>query len=179
MNSLAFSAAPIAGFMAISGGQAERSRTRSMAEARSAAQDWLVFAAALSRDPNARDVRGPDRSTSGGPKGIKLPECWHSRDGRESGPTAKFGLVNILKQAPARWMRPGSENRGSTLILLRERLKPAETLPGMALWELGVSLAARVARSAKRNSTYWESDFLSGLCHRVVDSDLEHGTAPS
>lgn len=67
--------------------------------------------------------------------------------------------------------------KAGTVAILRERLKPAETLPGLALWELGVSLAARVARSAKRNSTYWESDFLSGPCHRVVDSDLEHGTA--
>ncbi|QOZ11694.1 hypothetical protein XH96_32390 [Bradyrhizobium sp. CCBAU 51765] len=60
------------------------------------------------------------------------------RDRRESGSTAKFGF-NILKQAPARWMRPGPENRGPTLILLRERSKPAETLPGLAKWERGVA----------------------------------------
>lgn len=69
------------------------------------------------------------------------------------------GLVNILKHGPARWLRQGSEKPSPHRDAAR-KTKPAETLPGLALWELGVSLAARAARSAKRNSTYRESDFL-------------------
>lgn len=81
-----------------------------MAEARSAAQDGQgsrLLCLAIR-------TRGAYRSTSGGPKGSRLPESWQGRDRSDSGPTAKFRLVKILKQAPARWMRPGSENRGST-----------------------------------------------------------------
>lgn len=36
---------------------------------------WLRIAAALSCDAKARRVRGPHRSTSGGPKGSKLPKA--------------------------------------------------------------------------------------------------------
>ncbi|MCP3368781.1 hypothetical protein [Bradyrhizobium cajani] len=109
MNSLAFSAAPIACFMAV----------------------WLKIAAALSCDAKARRARGPHQSTSAAPKGISFPKAVRVATGGSRGRLLS-SVVNILKQAPARWMRPGSENRGPTLILLRERSKPAETLPGLA-----------------------------------------------
>lgn len=125
---------------------------------------WLRIAAALSCDAKARRVRGPHRSTSGGPKGSKLPESWQVATGESRGRRLSSDSIYSSKRPLAGCGQAQKTGAPPSYCRAKDRSRPRRCLA----WPNGsaASLAARIGRNAKRNSTDWESEFLSGLCHR-------------
>lgn len=129
----------------------------------------------MSRNAKGAGVGRRCPPSSGGPKGSKLDESRHGRDRRGSWSTAKFGLVNIL-ESKCPLAGCGQPRKPRPLILREiEAGRDAARLGFNGSSPCRWPHAQQEAPSEK--STYRKSDFLSGLCCRIVDSDLEHGTA--